>query len=74
MQLAQVQMTWKQVYQEALFELEPALLWSKLEAANTAVEARLSQLRLTGDFHSREALELTDAQRILRYLQENEQI
>jgi hypothetical protein len=73
MQLAQVQMTWKQVYQEALFELEPDLLRSKLEVANTAVEARLRQLRLTGDFHSREVLELTDARRILRYLQENEQ-
>jgi hypothetical protein len=74
MQVAHDHMTWKQVYQEALFELEPQLLRSKLEAANTAVEARLSQLLSVGASRSREVLELTDAQRVLRYLKEHEQI
>jgi hypothetical protein len=74
MQAAHDHMTWKHVYQEALFELEPQLLRSKLEAANMAVEARLSQLLSVGGSRSREVLELTDAQRVLRYLKEHEQI
>src|SRR5438876_12111215 len=43
MQAAQAgnQTIWKQVYREALFELEPQLLQSKLQAAQSAVDARL---------------------------------
>jgi len=75
MQAAQAgnQMIWKQVYREALFELEPQLLQSKLQAAQSAVDARLFELRSRIDSEPREVLELTDAQRMLRYLQEYEQ-
>jgi len=47
MQAAQAgnQTIWKQVYREALFELEPQLLQSKLQAAQSAVDARLFELR-----------------------------
>src|SRR5437667_11857896 len=75
MQVAQAgnQTIWKQVYREALFELEPQLLQSKLQAAQSAVDSRLFELRSRIDSEPREVLELTDAQRMLRYLQEYEQ-
>ena len=75
MQAAQAgnQTIWKQVYREALFGLEPQLLQSKLQAAQSAVDARLFELRSRIDSEPREVLELTDAQRMLRYLQEYEQ-
>jgi Flp pilus assembly pilin Flp len=69
---ASSQTTWKQAYQEALFELEPKRLRSKLQTAQAAVEARLEELRFAGDYVPREVLDLTDAQHLLRYLQEHE--
>ena len=55
------------------FEVDPQLLESKLQAAQSAVDARLFELRSRIDSEPREVLELTDAQRMLRYLQEYEQ-
>ena len=70
---ASSQTMWKQVYQDALFELDPRLLQPKLQAAQRAVEDRLLELRSGGDSDRREGLELTDAQHTLLYLQEHEQ-
>jgi hypothetical protein len=69
---ARSQTIWKQAYQQALFELEPNRLQSKLQMAQAAVESRLGELRSAGDREPREILELTNAQHILRYLQEHE--
>jgi hypothetical protein len=67
------QITWKRVYQDALFELDPTRLQPKLQAAHRAVEERLVELRSGGDSSARELTELTYAQYTLLYLQEHEQ-
>jgi multidrug resistance efflux pump len=67
------QTIWKQVYTEALFELDPRLFQCKIQTARAAVDARLWELRSEGERESREVLELTDAHRVLRYLQKLEQ-
>lgn len=73
MQTAQVTYlaTWKQVYQEAVFELDHGHLKTKIEAARNAIEDRLAQLIKSGGTH-REYLELGDAMRTLMYLEKNE--
>jgi len=60
---------WRQFYREAVLELDPKLLQSKLQIATKAIESRLSELPA----HSvaREVIDLTDAKRILGYLQDN---
>jgi len=63
--------SWKQVYQEAIFELDHGHLKSKIEAARNAIEDRLAQLIKSGGTH-REYLELGDAMRTLMYLEKNE--
>jgi hypothetical protein len=63
------QAMWKQRYQDALLELDPRRLRPKLEAAQRAVEGRLSELHSDDDSHHREFMELTDAQHALRCLQ-----
>ena len=62
---------WRQSYRDALFELDPELLQSKLQIATKAIERRLSELPAHGV--AREVLDLTDAKRILGYLRNNEQ-
>jgi hypothetical protein len=62
---------WKQVYQEAIFELDHRHLKSKIEAARNAIDDRLAQLIKSGGTH-REYLELGDAMRTLLYLERNE--
>lgn len=65
---------WKQAYLEALVELEPKVLWSKVQTARTAIENRLLELgSQRGKDRAREVLELTNAQRVLRYLSKDEQ-
>ena len=64
---------WKHAYVEALVEAEPELLTSKLRKAETAIEERLLELGSQRDKRrSREVHELTDAQRVLRYLSKDE--
>jgi hypothetical protein len=64
--------TWKQAYAEALFEMEPELLQSKVQAAQMAIENRLLELRSGRSItRPREVHELTDAQRLLQRLGEN---
>ena len=62
---------WKQVYQEAISELDHGHLKTKIEAARNAIEDRLAQLIKSGGTH-REYLELGDAMRTLMYLERNE--
>ena len=62
---------WKQVYQEAVFELDHGHLKVKLEAARNAIEERLAELLKSGGTH-REYLELGDAMRTLMYLERSE--
>ncbi len=62
---------WKQVYQEAVFELDHGHLQSKLEAARQAIENRLTEMLSRGGTY-REFMELNDAQRTLQYLEKND--
>jgi hypothetical protein len=62
---------WKQFYRDALFELDPTLLQSKLQIARNAIESCLSDLPSHGV--SREVLDLTNAKRMLGYLQNYDQ-
>ena len=73
MQAAQVQnpTVWKQVYQEAVFELDHGHLRPKLEAARRAIEERLTEMFARGGTY-REFMELGDAQRTLQFLERNE--
>jgi multidrug resistance efflux pump len=63
---------WKQVYQAALFELDPTRLQSKLEAAETALEDRLLEVSSRGSIGQRERMELEDAKRTIRLLAKQE--
>jgi len=68
---AQNQSLWKQVYQDAVFELDHGHLRPKLEAARKAIETRLSEMFSRGGTY-REFMELSDAQRTLQYLERHE--
>jgi hypothetical protein len=68
---ASTQLKWKQAFQEAVFELDPTRLQPKLDAAQKAIENRLSQV-VTGETSSRELMELEDAKRTIRYLARHE--
>jgi hypothetical protein len=63
---------WKQVYQDAVLELDSGFLRSKLEAARKAIEDRLSELHSSGGTR-REFMELGDAQRTISLLERQEQ-
>jgi len=62
---------WKQIYQEALFELDPQQMRHKLNAALMAVDHRLYQV-LLGDGTRRELMELQDAKRTIQFLERQE--
>ena len=62
---------WKQMYQEALFELDPAQMRDKLNAALLAVDHRLYQVML-GEGTRRELMELQDAKRTIQFLERQE--
>jgi hypothetical protein len=59
---------WKQAYQDALYELEPKRLHSKVRTAQKAIEARLR----SREFSPWELLELEGAPQVLRYFQEQD--
>jgi hypothetical protein len=62
---------WKQIYQEALFELDPKQMRHKLNAALIAVDHCLYQA-LLGDGTGRELMELQDAKRTIQFLERQE--
>ena len=69
---AHPQSIWKQVYQDAVLELDSGFLRSKLEAARKAIEERLSELHVSGGTR-REFMELGDARRTISILEREEQ-
>ena len=73
MQVSQAsnQSVWKQVYQDALFELDQARLGPKLEAALRAVEDRLFEVR-SDPPNRRERMELENAKRTIGFLSKDE--
>ena len=67
------QSVWKQVYQDALFEVDQTRLRPKLEAALKAVEDRLSEVRSDPTpTDRRELMELQFAKRTIVFLREHE--
>jgi len=68
------QTTWKEIYQDALFELDPTKVRSKLEAAKQAIEDRFAELYSNGVAPNSEVTQLCDAQRVLLYFQTQEQL
>ena len=66
------QAKWKQKFQEAVFELDPVRLQTKLEGAQKAVEDRLGEVISGGGGVPRELMELEDALRTIRYLAKHE--
>lgn len=66
------QIKWKQAFQDAVFELDPTRLRPKLDAAQRAIEHRLSQVLSDGGSTPREVMELEDAKRTIRYLERHE--
>ena len=63
---------WKQAFQDAVFELDPARLQPKLEAAQKAAEERYCEVLSGNGARSRELMELEDALRTIRYLAKHE--
>ena len=73
MQVSQAgnQSIWKQVYQDALFELDHTRFKPKLEAALKAVQDRLLEVR-SDPAGRRELMELEDAKRTIGFLRKHE--
>jgi hypothetical protein len=73
MQVSQAnnQSVWKQVYQDALFEIDQTRLRSKLEAALKAVQDRMFEVR-SDPTDRRELMELEDAKRTIVFLRKHE--
>jgi len=73
MQVSQVnnQSVWKQVYQDALFEIDQTRLRPKLEAALKAVQDRMFEVR-SDPTDRRELMELEDAKRTIGFLSKDE--
>jgi Flp pilus assembly pilin Flp len=73
MQVSQVnnQSVWKQVYQDALFEIDQTRLRPKLEAALKAVQDRMFEVR-SDPTDRRELMELEDAKRTIVFLRKHE--
>jgi hypothetical protein len=73
MQVSQAnnQSVWKQVYQDALFEIDQTRLRSKLEAALKAVQDRMFEVR-SDPTDRRELMELKFAKRTIVFLRKHE--
>jgi hypothetical protein len=73
MQVSQArhQSMWKQLYQDALFELDQTRFKRKLEAALKAVQDRLLEVR-SDPADRRELRELEDAKRTIGFLRKHE--
>ena len=65
------QSAWKQVYQDALFEVDETRLRPKLEAALKEVEERLFEVR-SDPANRHEIMELQDAKRTIVFLGKHE--
>jgi hypothetical protein len=65
------QSVWKQVYQDALLEIDKARLRPKLEAALKAVQDRMFEVRSDPADRS-ELMELEDAKRTIVFLGKHE--
>jgi hypothetical protein len=63
---------WVSVYQSALTELEGAKMSGRIEAAQTAILARIEKLRALPDLHAKERQAIEDAMRGLRFLEREE--
>ena len=66
------QLKWKQAFQDAVFELDPTRLRPKLDAAQKAIEHRLSRVLSSTGTSPREVMELEDDKRTIRYLARHE--
>ncbi len=66
------QSRWKQKFQDAVFELDPTRLRTKLEAAQKAIEDRYCEVVSSREAGPRELMELEDALRTIRYLAKHE--
>jgi hypothetical protein len=66
------QTVWKQVYQNALFEIDRGRLMAKLEAAQRAIDDRLHEVVSSGP-PGRELTELEDAKITILLLKRHEQ-
>jgi Fe-S cluster assembly ATPase SufC len=75
MQIARTstQAAWKQVYQDALFELDPNDLLAKLKVAERAIDERLDEVLSGGATDRRELTELQEAKRTIVFLRRQEQ-
>jgi hypothetical protein len=73
MQVSQAsnQSVWKQVYQDALFEVDQTRLRPKLEAALKAVQDRMFEVR-SDPTDRRELMELEFAERTIVFLRKHE--
>jgi len=67
------QKIWKQVFQDAVFELDPTRLRPKLEAAQKAIEDRLFEVTSGGGTDRQELMELEDAKTTILFLGRHEQ-
>jgi hypothetical protein len=63
---------WKKAFQDAVFELDPTRLKPKLDAAENAIDHRLTQILSAGSSDPRELMELEDAKRTIGYLAKHE--
>ena len=61
---------WKQVYQDALFELDPENFAAKLEAAERAIDDRLREVVRSGAPNRLELTELEHAKGVVLYFED----
>ena len=64
--------SWLALYRAALVELEHAKMSGRIEAARTAISARLEKLRSIPGLHTEERQAIDDARRMLQVLEEEE--
>ena len=67
------QTIWKQAFKNAVLELDPTRLQSKLEAAQKAIGDRLLEVHSGAGTDRRELMELEDAKRTILFLGRHEQ-
>ena len=59
------QKTWKDLYQDALFELDPVTFAAKLDAAQEAIEERIHEVVSGGQGYGKELTELQQAKGVV---------
>jgi hypothetical protein len=67
-----MKVSWQDLYQSALLELDPNQLWLRIEEARTAVRQRMAEMRQNGFGTQEESASLEAAMRVLRVLAEKE--